>query len=58
MGRDINEKRPKPPQPIRHGEYRRLPIYRIPPYEPLTPGLRRKELASAIGFHHVRSEED
>lgn len=48
------------PKPIRRDEYRRLPITRVPPYEPLTPGLRRPSLVNAIGFRYVppADEED
>lgn len=34
------------------------PIRRIPPDEPLVPGLRRPSLVSAIGFHHIRVDDD
>ena len=44
--------KPKKPVPIRRDEYRRLPITRVPYSEPLTPGLRRRELPAAIGFRY------
>ena len=35
-----------------------LPIERVPSDEPLTPGLRKKELQEAIGFvTHFRDSE-
>ena len=39
-------------------EPRPLPVPRLPPEEPLTPGLRRRELADAIGFHHIVRDWD
>lgn len=45
-------------RPVHDVEPRPLPIPRLPPEEPLTPGLRQRELASAIGFHHVEPEWD
>lgn len=57
-----NISRPKHPsgRPLARDNYRRLPITRVPNYEPLTPGLRRRELSSAIGFRYEppRSDED
>lgn len=38
--------RPKAPD-----NYRALGFRRLPPDEPLTPGLRRRDLGEAIGFH-------
>lgn len=57
----MTKDRQKPQRPIRRDEYRRLPITRVPSYEPLVPGLRkgRGELPSAIGFHvQQRLDED
>jgi hypothetical protein len=39
-------------------EPRPLPVLRLPPEEPLTPGLRRRQLAEAIGFHHIAPDWD
>lgn len=46
--------RPRHPsgRPVARDNYRRLPILRVPNGEPLTPGLRRRELSSAIGFRY------
>lgn len=46
------------PKPIRKEKYCSLPILREPPREPLTPGLRRRELSSAIGFYMPRVDDD
>lgn len=52
--------RPKHPsgRPVPRDAYRRLPILRVPGEGPLTPGLRRRELASAIGFRIERASDD
>lgn len=52
--------RPEHPsgRPIRREPHKRLSIPRPPPYEPLTPGLRRASLANAIGFHRLQPAED
>lgn len=54
--RSMSEK----PKPIRKEKYCYLPILREPPREPLVPGLRRRELSSAIGFciRPVDDDED
>lgn len=46
------------PRPAR--SYRHLPITREPPDRPLTPGLRREQGATAIGFHtgHIGRDTD
>lgn len=48
----------KKPKPIRSAKYCTLPILREPPRERLVPGLRRQELASAIGFYMPAVTED
>lgn len=45
--------RPQHDQP-----YRRLPILRLPNDGPLVPGLRRRELSSAIGFRYEPPRDD
>lgn len=52
--------RPKHPsgRPVKRDAYCRLPILRIPGEGPLTPGLRRRDLASAIGFRIERDSDD
>lgn len=45
-----NDGRTKTPRPIRRDHPKRDPMPRIPWDGPLTPSLRRKELAQAIGF--------
>jgi hypothetical protein len=51
--------RPKHPsgKPTRDQPRKELPIPRVPEREPLTPGLRRRELASAFGFTATPYEE-
>lgn len=48
----MDRERPQHPsgKPIRTRGYVRLPIPRLPPDEPLTPGLRRPWRTEAIGF--------
>lgn len=38
-------------RPIRREHEVKRGFYNIPPSEPLTPGLRRRDGAQAIGFH-------
>jgi hypothetical protein len=46
-------------RPIRSNPYKRLPICRLPPQEPLTPGLRRNSTTHAIGFRcELTAESD
>lgn len=45
-------------RPIKRDEFRRLPVLRVPNDGPLLPSLRRRELASAIGFRIDRIDED
>lgn len=47
-------------RPIKRDDFRRLPVLRVPSDGPLLPSLRRRELASAIGFRidRIQDEDD
>jgi hypothetical protein len=52
--------KPKHPsgRPRHDTPFRNLSITRAPRDEPLTPGLRQRGLAQAIGFHHTGPSDD
>ena len=45
-------------RPQRNAPYRNLSITRAPRDEPLTPGLRQRGLAQAVGFHVAQASDD
>lgn len=51
--------RPHPSGRPKHAvKYGASSMWRMPPDGPLTPGLARKELSSAIGFHVDVQDDD
>lgn len=55
----MSDKSKHTPRPIHRHTVKRDPMPRIPWDSPLTPSLRRKELAQAIGFRvePIKSKE-
>ena len=54
------ERKPRHPseRPVHNDQIRSLGFYRRVPEEPLTPGLRRAQFTTAIGFTARLSNDD